>query len=62
MRAIFPAASIQAQFSPPLSSCLHPLEAIMMSDLCKLAFAAVAISGLAIGLLAATTAAALAGL
>jgi hypothetical protein len=38
------------------------LEAIMMSDLCKLAFAAVAVSGLAIGLLAATTAAALAGL
>jgi len=38
------------------------LEAIMTSDLCKLAFAALAVSGLAISLLAATTATALAGL
>jgi hypothetical protein len=54
-RATIPAPSIQVRFSGPLP-CFSPVEVTMTSDLRKLAFAAIAISGLAIGLLAATMA------
>jgi hypothetical protein len=59
--ATIPASSVQARFSGPLP-CFSQSRVLAMTDLRKLALAAIAISGLAIGLLAATLATASAGM